>query len=213
MRLSGIATWTRSTIRPPRTTGIVSRRAASPVVSSTVSRVGAPCSAFVRASRESGSEGRSARERTRPSGSRSCISASANSGPRNPRTRGSRSGGSGEAGSAGGASRRTPATAKSEASRSLRRCQRRSEYAATLTVNEITTTTPVYQSVSRARIESGFIVRPRPSARSRRRGSCGTACAPAARRSCGEGSRHTRRRCCSRDRSRAPTRAGPASAA
>src|SRR5215510_11522017 len=152
-----MATWTRSTTRPARTTGIVSSRACSPVARPTVSIVGAPRSALTRASGESGRPGRSARERTRPSGSRSCSSASANSEPRNSRTSGSRSGGSGAAGSAGGTSRSTPATVKSEASRSLNRCQRRSEYAATLTSSRMATTTPEYQSVSRARIESGPI--------------------------------------------------------
>jgi len=208
-----MATWTRSTTRPPRTTGIVSSRACSPLAKSTVSSVGAPRSALMRASRESGSPGRSARERTRPSGSSSCSRASANSGPRNSRTSGSRSGGSGAAGSAAGTSRSTPATVKSEASRSLNICQRRSEYAATLTSKRMATTTPVYHSVSRARIERGPTVRPRPSRRSRRRGSCGRASAPAARRSCGAGSRRTRRRCCSPGRSRAPTRAARASGA
>src|SRR5215471_4073406 len=152
-----MATWTRSTTRPARTTGIVSSRACSPVARLTVSIVGAPRSALTRASGESGRPGRSARDRTRPSGSRSCSSASANSEPRNSRTSGSRSGGSGAAGSAGGTSRSTPATVKSEASRSLNRCQRSSEYAATLTRSRMATTTPEYQSVSRARIESGPI--------------------------------------------------------
>src|SRR5262249_18021231 len=148
-------TCTMSTSRPPRKIGMVRSRRGSRGGTSTVSNVRSPRPALARAVGDSDrlfARGRSARGW--PSGSRKRKSSSENSSPSRLRRMLATSL-SLVSWAVALVSRTTWATVSSEASRSCMRLQRRTEYETAPTTRRMARRIPLYQRVSRVRIDSG----------------------------------------------------------